>query len=72
MKLVAGLRVINVSVVVPELCDARAQRIASKTEDVNSERPKSVRLDARLRIKILLSGCLDTKRDNIGVCRELL
>ena len=28
--------------------------------------------DAMLRIRILRSGCLDTKSDNLGFCKELL
>jgi hypothetical protein len=71
-KLVARLNVIKVSAGIPEPLHARAQRIVSQTEEVNSARAKRVRWDAILRIRILRSGRLETKRDSMGSCKELL
>jgi hypothetical protein len=69
---VARLNVIKVSAVVPEARQASAQRVASKTDDVNSARANKVICDARLRIRILVSGVFDTKDVKMGFSRELL
>jgi len=72
MKLVARLKVIKVSAVVPDLRLASAHRVASRTEDVNSASTEIVIWDARPRIRMLLSGFLDTNKGNIGLFKELL
>jgi hypothetical protein len=70
--LVARLNVIKVSADVPLGLEARAQRAASNTDDVNSAREKSVSCDNTFRIRIVRSGLLATNAEEYGCCMELL
>ena len=72
MKLVARLKVIKVRAVVPVVLQASAQRVTSKTDDVNSARPKRVRCDARLRIRMVRAGFFVMNDDKYGCSTELL